>query len=1199
MPAASPRSSARPSLAHQDAAPHPPRRIVSFAPDTPPIGRSLSSLTLDRIAAHNARILASAPPVITPTFRKSFAYHSDWVNDILLVADNTRLVSASSDRILFLWDTATRADGGDSTGSATPVKIGHHSDYVKRVTSVGRDAVASAVSIARSWSVIASLESPSGSVYSLASNKTGSMLASGSPEKIVRLWDPLCPPNSPIMRLQGHADNIRDLLVSDDGRWVLSASSDSTVKLWSVAMARCWTTYAHFEAPVWCLASGCPRLETFWAGCRDGLVTKTSRVRPFGSVLPASASAAASEPVPTILGVDTADEIAESVAVCRESGPVFRIAGIDDLYVWTATPSSHVNRWRDVPVAATTSVSTAGAAGGIIIPKSSLTRQTPTSQLDDAASTHSHLASSLSVDASAQSMQPAAGDAGPNAMSSGDDESGEGNPLIPVWTSPVDRIPGAPAIIKHTLLNNRRHVVTADTSGTITLREYAPSPTTQTASPAAGQSGLGGSLSSVLNTTFEAVVEAENTTEWVSNCGVITCYDGEVYHEDLGLDVAPASDDQRVNLARWVLTYLLVGYLSAVFPRDASIADVVNGVVPEPSPSSAGGQGGGGGGNGVPGGRGIGALDLGGSMAVSVFKTSLGSFTATSLFSSAMSQSQFAPIGETDETQPPPPSLAAPLSTPAPDSPTRSGSSSAESLSTDGDVLPPASPAIPTSTLGFPDMSSTRDAQGMLTVPSMLALTPSPAGSPNSSPTSSPFRPVSVSPPSDSSTGAVPAMTQPSIPRPLSAHLEHGDVGSAGIGSPVLPPVVSPPTPSVLAVPSPAITTPVPVRVATTVTSTSTTTTSTTAATIVGGPGGAAERSNSFMDRFKMRRRTMTGSSSRSGWSDENNAGSNDAAAAGGISGGGAPGVGAQDAAGSAPGTDGAKRRKWSVSAAGLLSALTGSKEGSAVAPAAGPAHAPPALPPVPSSTSNSGPGTALPAATAATTTTAVTATATAQPQTTSVTAQTAHQQPGPQPQQEEARKINYDETPLIRLPPTVPLIISYEESAEASTYMDVFRSTSGSLGVPATVRNLEEIVPPWLFDWIVQGTPPPKDPAKLAFVVQPHPDSRLPTMPANNARLNANRMLRIKKVIAYVGDRLGLNVDATCLVAPSPASSPTLPTPVPAVPGSPLLAPSSAGQRIRIWCNDKVLSPRTTLATTKHHIWKSGADIQLFYQEY
>lgn len=54
------------------------------------------------------------------------------------------------------------------------------------------------------------------------------------------------------------------------------------------------------------------------------------------------------------------------------------------------------------------------------------------------------------------------------------------------------------------------------------------------------------------------------------------------------------------------------------------------------------------------------------------------------------------------------------------------------------------------------------------------------------------------------------------------------------------------------------------------------------------------------------------------------------------------------------------------------------------------------------------------------------------------------------------------------------------------------------------------------------QNKIPVKEPVKVSFVLQPFQDL-LPSIagPDGNSRLNANRMLRVKKILAYVAERI------------------------------------------------------------------------------
>ena len=222
-----------------------------------------------------------------------------------------------------------------STDQGIPTTLGNHADYVKCLASPGDTStwVASG-GLDRKiilWDVNGKgeiqkikvgedSEGPKGSVYALGTG--GGILASGGPEKVVRIWDPNS--GKRITKFVGHTDNVRSILLSDDGRIMLTASSDTTIKLWSLATRRCLHTFTMHSDSVWTLHSLHPRLEVFHAGDRSGLVTKTD-----------------------IRGISDIDE-AECVAVYKEHHGVTKIVGVGNR-LWSATSSSSINRWVDTP----------------------------------------------------------------------------------------------------------------------------------------------------------------------------------------------------------------------------------------------------------------------------------------------------------------------------------------------------------------------------------------------------------------------------------------------------------------------------------------------------------------------------------------------------------------------------------------------------------------------------------------------------------------------------------------------------------------------------------------------------------------------------------------------------------------------------------------------------------------------------------
>lgn len=77
-----------------------------------------------------------------------------------------------------------------------------------------------------------------------------------------------------------------------------------------------------------------------------------------------------------------------------------------------------------------------------------------------------------------------------------------------------------------------------------------------------------------------------------------------------------------------------------------------------------------------------------------------------------------------------------------------------------------------------------------------------------------------------------------------------------------------------------------------------------------------------------------------------------------------------------------------------------------------------------------------------------------------------------------------------------------------------------------------------------------------------------------NNSRLNANRMLRAKKILAYVAERID----------PSYSEDPQ----------EGALKPE---EYLELYCQKMLIPPNMTLATIRAHIWRSSGDMVLYYR--
>lgn len=386
------------------------------------------------------------------TFRSQTQAHTHWVNDIVLAQDNTALVSASSDLTVRVWRPLSNAE-------EAPQTIGQHSDYVKCLATPNSQAnwVASGGLDRRIclWDLNGAgkkLEievgdeekSEKGSVYALSVSQT--ILASGGPESIVRLWDPKS--GKRITKFMGHTDNVRAILINETGDTIMTASSDQTVKVWSMTAGRCMHTLTMHNDSVWSLYSDDPQLGVFYSSDRSGLVVKTD-VR------------------------DTLGEMDDglSLAVAQENEGVSKVIACSD-YIWTATSSSSINRWANVDTGAEIQLPEAYRHH-----RASSAASRPNQLSPDLTNGHAKkeipIKSILRISNTARfpAAEARESDAGNTVSNVSGIRKGpeivdpDIGVIVPIHSLPEETIEGQHGLVKHRLLNDRRRVLTLDTAG--------------------------------------------------------------------------------------------------------------------------------------------------------------------------------------------------------------------------------------------------------------------------------------------------------------------------------------------------------------------------------------------------------------------------------------------------------------------------------------------------------------------------------------------------------------------------------------------------------------------------------------------------------------------------------------------------------------------------------------------------------------
>ncbi|KAL4821314.1 hypothetical protein BDW67DRAFT_172139 [Aspergillus spinulosporus] len=476
-------------------------------------------------------------------FRNQVQAHTHWVNDIVLTQNNSALVTASSDTTVRLWRP-------HSESTDVPEPIGKHTDYVKALASPGSHStwVASGgldhkvnlwdlngngqiLSIGASGAE----RSAKGSIYALGA--VSSVLASGGPEKLVRVWDPKS--GKLITKFVGHTDNIRDILINSDGDTIMTASSDQTVKIWSLTAGRCMHTLTMHNDSVWSLYSNHPNLSVFYSSDRSGLVAKTD--------------------------TRNASDIEQGICVAalQEHEGVVKVVAAGD-YIWTATPKSSINRWSDVDTTAE-----------IDAPRD---RGSPDSAQSDDKSPPKEKPTKIPFESllllSNTSTLPNSripqGDSTSNGQPSSprpdiDDELGL---TLPANSLPEETVEGQHGLIKYCLLNDRKRALTQDSAGEVVLWDLLRCVP----------------IKSFGKRHMDDVELEVNTNESVAHWCTIDirtgrlsvilepgrCFDAEIYADEADLaDYSQIREDQRLNLGKWVLRWLFAPLVDELVKRDA------------------------------------------------------------------------------------------------------------------------------------------------------------------------------------------------------------------------------------------------------------------------------------------------------------------------------------------------------------------------------------------------------------------------------------------------------------------------------------------------------------------------------------------------------------------------------------------------------------------------------------------------------
>lgn len=161
--------------------------------------------------------------------------HREWVRQVRIYQDGSYMASCSHDQTVFVWQISTSMLSSNSNVECKYFELRGHENVVECV-AWAPDSATSSILEGAGLNQSNSAQNLVNGEETVKNRASGPYLASGSRDKIIRIWDVTtlqC-----IITLSGHNNWVRSCIFHPGGKYLLSVSDDKTLRVWDLKTKR-------------------------------------------------------------------------------------------------------------------------------------------------------------------------------------------------------------------------------------------------------------------------------------------------------------------------------------------------------------------------------------------------------------------------------------------------------------------------------------------------------------------------------------------------------------------------------------------------------------------------------------------------------------------------------------------------------------------------------------------------------------------------------------------------------------------------------------------------------------------------------------------------------------------------------------------------------------------------------------------------